>query len=92
MAFDIGLNVVEVDGSASPAITGAATSVAAFNVATQRGPVNRPVRVTSFAQFAEVFGGADSDTLGAFLVRGFFDNGGRRAWVNRVSGANPAAA
>lgn len=91
MAFNIGLNVVEVDGSAPATIQGAATSVAAFNILTRRGVPNRPVRVTSFAQFVERFGGYDRNSLGAYLVRGFFDNGGQRAYVNRVAGTGPNA-
>ena len=87
MALNIGLNVIEVDGSAPATITGAATSVGAFNIATLRGPINSPVQVTSFAQFAERFGSFDPNGLGAYLVKGFFDNGGQRAYVNRVAGA-----
>ncbi len=87
MALDIGINVIEVDGSASPSITGAATSVAGFNILTQRGVPNRPVRVTSFPQFVERFGGYFGGGKGAYLVRGFFDNGGRVAYVNRVADA-----
>ena len=32
MNYNIGLNVVEVNGTGAPAIAGAATSVAAFNI------------------------------------------------------------
>src|SRR6478609_1383896 len=92
MALNIGLNVIEVDGSAPATITGAATSVGAFNIATLRGPINSPVQVTSFAQFAERFGGFDPNGLGAYLVKGFFDNGGQRAWINRVGGGATATA
>lgn len=92
MAFNIGLNVVEVDGSAPATLAGAATSVGAFNIATLRGAPNQPTRVTSFAQFTERFGGFDAATLGAYLVKGFFDNGGQRAWVNRVVGGGGVAA
>ncbi|MGY1694632.1 phage tail sheath family protein [Geodermatophilus sp. SYSU D00814] len=94
MALNIGVNVVEVDGAGAPSVTGAATSVAGFNVLTQRGIPNEPARVTSFAQFVERFGGHFDGGLGAYLVRGFFDNGGQTAYVNRVTdpvGAQPAA-
>ena len=91
MALNIGLNVIEVDGSAAPAIAGAATSVGAFNVSTRRGVPNRPVRITSFSQFVEHFGGFDAASLGAYLVKGFFDNGGQFAWVNRVTGRGAQA-
>ncbi|GFJ95197.1 hypothetical protein [Phytohabitans rumicis] len=97
MAFNIGVNVVEVDGAGAPSITAAATSVGAFNVLTRRGVPNQPARVTSFTQFVERFGGHFSGGLGAYLVKGFFDNGGQTAYVNRVvdttggTGAAPAA-
>lgn len=95
MATNIGLNVIEVDGSAAAPIQGAAVSVGAFNVLTRRGVPNRPTRVTSFTEFTDRFGGFDSGSFGAYLVKGFFDNGGQRAYVNRVAGAGanaPAAA
>ncbi len=86
MATNIGLNVIEVDGSAPATIQGAAVSIGAFNILTKRGIPNRPTRVTSFAEFTERYGGFDAGSFGAYLVRGFFDNGGQRAYVNRVAG------
>jgi phage tail sheath protein FI len=91
MALNIGLNVIEVDGSATPAITGAAVSVAGFAVLTSRGVPNRPVRITTFAQFTERFGGYSPSALGAYLVNGFFDNGGQFAYISRMGGAGAAA-
>jgi phage tail sheath protein FI len=89
MAYNIGLNVVEVDGSGAPAIVGAAVSVAAFNITTRRGVANRPVRVTSFRQFVEQFGSFTSSSYGAYMVRGFFDNGGQTAYINRIVSTDP---
>jgi hypothetical protein len=89
MAFNIGLNVVETDGSQSPAIVGASTSVAAFNIITRRGVPNKPVPVFSFPDFTARFGGYFSGGLGAYLVRGFFDNGGQTAYINRVTSSDP---
>jgi len=88
MAF-IGLNVREVDGLGAPAIVGAATSVAGFNVLTRRGVPNAPERIDSFPRFVERFGEFFAGGLGAYLVRGFFDNGGQVAWVNRVISTDP---
>ena len=58
-----------------------------------RGPANQPVRVGSWSEFVEVFGGV-SDLVGGesrmwpgYLpraVRAFFDQGGQVAWVCRV--------
>lgn len=96
MSRNIGLNVVEVDGAGAPAIVGAAVSVGGFNILTRRGVPNRATQVTSFPQFVAQFGSFFSGGLGAYLVKGFFDNGGRTAYVNRVvatdavTGAAPA--
>src|SRR4051794_1833335 len=84
MAFNIGLNIVEVDGTGSPAIVGASTSVAAFNLITQRGVPNSPAPVTSFPQFVAQYGTYFPGGLGAYLVKGFFDNGGQTAYINRI--------
>jgi hypothetical protein len=92
MSYNIGLNVVEVDGVGAPAIAGAATSVAAFNILTRRGLPNTPGRVNSFAEFVERFGRYFDNGLGAYLVKGFFDNGGGTAWVNRVVSASSTVA
>jgi phage tail sheath protein FI len=90
MSFNIGLNVVEVDGAGAPAIAGAAVSVGGFNIITRRGVSNRAVQVTSFPQFAAQFGSFFAGGLGAYLVKGFFDNGGRTAYINRVVSTDPA--
>jgi phage tail sheath protein FI len=91
VATNIGLNVIEVDGSAAAPIQGAAVSVGAFNVLTKRGVPNQPVLVTSFTDFSDRFGSFDSGGFGAYLVKGFFDNGGQRAYVNRVAGSGADA-
>src|ERR1700712_5603426 len=83
MAYNIGLNIIEVDGTGSPPSVGAATSVAAFNVITQRGVPNKPKPVTSFPQFVAQYGTYFAGGLGAYLVKGFFDNGGQTAYINR---------
>src|SRR5690242_939269 len=92
MATTIGVNVVEVDGSGAPAVVGAAVGTGAFNVSTERGVANEAVKVTSFAQYTERFGGFTNSTLGAYMVKGFFDNGGQVAWINRIvaAAATPA--
>lgn len=92
MTYNIGINVIEVDGSAAPTIVGASVSISAFNILTQRGVPNRPVRVTSFNQFVEQFGSYFTGGLGAYMVKGFFDNGGQRAYINRVTAADATPA
>src|ERR1035441_6218458 len=89
MAYNIGMNVVEVDGLGTPAIVGASTSVAVFNIITQRGVANSPSPVSSFPQFVAKYGSYFPGGLGAYLVKGFFDNGGQTAYINRVVSPDP---
>ncbi len=88
----IGINVIETDGTAAPAIAAAATSVAAVVLRSQRGPTDRAVRVSSFREFSQRFGSYDSRYTGAYAVQGLFANGGREAWISRVAGTGAAAA
>ncbi|MDX9837254.1 MAG: phage tail sheath subtilisin-like domain-containing protein [Azoarcus sp.] len=65
-------------------ISSVATSVAAFLGAAPRGPVNKAVRIHSFADFERSFGGLSSDSEMSYGVRQFFGNGGSDAWIVRV--------
>ncbi|HEU0076374.1 MAG TPA: hypothetical protein VFQ76_01920, partial [Longimicrobiaceae bacterium] len=72
-------------------ISGVSTSVTAFIGAAKRGPVNRAVRIQSFAEFERRFGGLDPGSEMSYGVRQFFANGGSDAWVVRVAkGADQA--
>jgi len=88
----IGINVIETDGSAAPAIAAAATSVAAVVLRSKRGPTDRAVRVSNFRQFTQRFGGHDPNYVGAYAIQGLFGNGGREAWISRAVGSGAAAA
>lgn len=89
MSF-IGINVREVDGLGAPVLAAAPTSIAGFNILTRRGTPNQAVMVDSYARFVERFGGYFPGGLGAYLVKGYFDNGGQVAYVNRVVSSDPA--
>lgn len=75
-------------------IEGASTSTPGFIGVTERGPVNATQLVTSFPEYARMFGGAlpqdefsDAGRSHCYLphaVEGFFVNGGKRAYVTRV--------
>ncbi len=55
-----------------------------------RGPVNEPVRLRSFGEFQQVFGGLWQPSPLSYAVEQFFDNGGREAVVLRlVNGGRP---
>jgi phage tail sheath protein FI len=62
------------------------TGVTAFLGATASGPHHQPTRVGSFEQYEKVFG-ASEDYM-TYAVRGFFDNGGRTAYIVNVTPEN----
>ena len=66
------------------------TGVAAFVGRTLKGPVNRPVAIASFSDFQHIFGGLWQPAPLSYAVDHFFENGGRRAFVVRITnGARP---
>ncbi|WP_017464137.1 phage tail sheath subtilisin-like domain-containing protein [Dyella ginsengisoli] len=68
-------------------ITGVATSIALFIGWAARGPVDRAVRIASFADYERYYGGLDTRTYLGYAVQQFFDNGGSDAYVLRVADA-----
>jgi phage tail sheath protein FI len=85
-----GVCVEEIETAAHP-IPGVSTDVAGFVGFTERGS-HRPKLVTSFAQFKRIFGVPVSPERGflPYAVEGFFENGGRKAYVARVGRATKA--
>lgn len=73
--------------SGTPRIERSPTGVAAFVGRTLKGPLNRPVRIASFAEFQQHFGGLWQPSTLAYAVEQYFENGGRRAIVTRVANA-----
>ncbi|MFI6768309.1 phage tail sheath family protein [Streptomyces sp. NPDC050355] len=78
---------VEELPSSIRSITTVTTSVTAFVGHTRRGPLNQPVRITSFADFERRFGGLTSQSPVAYAVHQFFGNGGTVAVIVRVAKA-----
>ena len=80
-----GVYVEEIPGGARP-IEGVSTSTAGSVGLTERGPT-RPRLVTSWGDFASWYGGIIDPATSylPFAVRGFFDNGGQRMFVARVT-------
>jgi uncharacterized protein len=66
------------------AITGVPTAIAAFVGRTRTGPVDDPIILNSFGDFARVFGGLDVNSSVSYGVRDFFTNGGGQAVVVRM--------
>ncbi len=73
-----------VDAS-SATISGVRTDIAGFVGIASRGPIDVPVPVESWRQFEAYFGGCIGVGYLAYVVRAFFENGGRRCWVTRVA-------
>ncbi|MFI6879975.1 phage tail sheath family protein [Streptomyces sp. NPDC050400] len=68
------------------------TSVTAFVGHTRRGPLNQPVRITSFAEFERRFGGLSAQSAVGYAVHQFFGNGGTVAVIVRVTKAGSGKA
>src|SRR5215204_3140880 len=86
-----GVYVEEAPSSSKP-IEGVGTSIAAFVGLAPGGPVNTPMRISNWTQFAKLFGDPTEPDNGPFMegaylahsVYGFFQNGGSLCWVVRV--------
>ncbi len=84
-----GVYVEEVSSGNKP-IEGVSTSVAAFVGVTAKGPVAKPVFVTSFAEFVKIFGGPILVIPGTqehylyYSVRQYFSEGGTKCFIIRV--------
>ena len=86
-----GVYVEEVPSASKP-IEGVSTSIAAFVGLAPGGPVNTPMRISNWTQFAKIFGDPNEPDNGPFMegaylahsVYGFFQNGGNLCWIVRV--------
>lgn len=79
-----GIYIEEV-GVVPVPIEGVPTSITAFVGRTWRGPVDAPVRIGSFPEFAARFGGLWQDSTVSYAVKQFFENGGTDAIIVRVA-------
>jgi phage tail sheath protein FI len=94
-----GVYVEEVPSTSKP-IEGVGTSIAAFVGLAPGGPVNTPIRIANWTQFAKIFGDPAEPDNGPFMegaylahsVYGFFQNGGTLCWVVRVGAPENGAA
>ncbi len=76
---------VWIGNGSGDAITGVATSVAAFVGRTARGPLDTAHKVHGFSDFERSFGGLHPDSDLSSAVSHFFLNGGGACWVVRVA-------
>src|SRR5437588_5634207 len=92
-----GVYVEEVPSASKP-IEGVGTSIAAFVGLTPGGPINTPMRISNWTQFAKLFSDPANPDNGPFMegaylahsVYGFFMNGGGVCWVIRVGSGDGA--
>src|SRR4030081_462367 len=82
---------VEEELGPDQTITRLGTARTAFVGRTLRGPVNRPIFITSFTEFQHAFGVLWQPSPLAYAVEQFFDNGGREALIVRVINGARAA-
>jgi len=86
-----GVYVEEIPAQSKP-IEGVGTSICAFVGLAPGGPVNRPMRISNWTQFAKLYGDPANPENGPFMdgaylahsVYGFFQNGGGVCWIVRV--------
>jgi hypothetical protein len=86
-----GVYVEEIPAQSKP-IEGVGTSTASFVGLAPGGPVNTPMRIANWTQFARIYSDPDRPEDGPFMpgaylahaVYGFFQNGGGLCWVVRV--------
>lgn len=79
-----GVYVVEEPSGVRP-IAGASTSIGMFIGRAQKGPIDQPVRLTNFTEFARVFGDSNTVSDMARYVRMFFVNGGSDTYIMRIA-------
>lgn len=82
---------VEEMPSVTRSIVGVATSKTAFLGRALRGPVNEPIEIKSFGDFARRFGGIWKDAPLSYAVQQYFGNGGAEAIVVRLANGGAAA-
>jgi uncharacterized protein len=86
-----GVYVEEVPSQSKP-IEGVGTSTAAFVGLAPGGPINQPMRISNWTQFAKIYGDPSNPDNGPFMegaylahaMYGYFANGGSLCWVVRV--------
>ena len=93
-----GVYVEEVPSASKP-IEGVGTSICAFVGLAPGGPVNVPMRISNWTQFARIYGDPNGPDNGPFMpgaylahsVYGYFQNGGGLCWIVRVGGGGDGA-
>lgn len=86
-----GVYIEEIPSGVQP-IEGVSTSNAAFIGKAEMGPVAKAQLITSVAEFQTRYGDFLIDSYLAHAVFQFFNNGGKKSYVVRVTGSGAVAA
>lgn len=86
-----GVYVEEIPGNSRP-ITGVSTSTGAFVGVTEKGPLDKAVRINNYSEFQDNYGSPLDGHWLAHAVRLFFENGGMRVYIARVDAGAGAVA
>jgi phage tail sheath protein FI len=87
-----GVYIEEVPSSVRT-ISGVATSITAFVGRALRGPIDKPLRISSWGDFERKYGGLWRDSTLSYAVQQYYQNGGVDAVIVRLASgaATPAA-
>lgn len=83
---------IEKVQSGTPQIEGVSTSTGAFVGFTEWGPTDEAIFVSGFQDFLKKFGSWTKNSFTAQAVNGFFQNGGKKAYIVRVLPSDAVAA
>jgi len=84
--------IIKQEIVADQPVRGIAEDITAALIESQRGVPNKPQLVTDFGQFMKYSGYYEADKYSAYSIRGFFNNGGKNLWVNRLVGEDATSA
>lgn len=87
----IGINVLEVEGDSLADFVAAPVGRPAFLIRSERGPVNRPVRLRGIGDYRRWFGGHVENLFGSHVVDGAINNGGGEMVCARIAGTGALA-
>lgn len=82
--------IIRQEMTADQPVRGIAEDVSFVLVDSIRGTVKRKL-VTDFGQYLKYFGTYMPDSYCTYSVRGYFNNGGKNLWVQRVTGSDATA-
>lgn len=80
-------DVFTIERAGQPTIVGISTSTVGFVGTAKRGPTDELGFVSTFREFTRIFGEGFPDTFLEDAVFLFFQNGGARAFISRITGA-----